>query len=124
MVDTKRLRTKIRESGLTIEILSQQIGIDDSTFYRKLQNGGKSFTLDELDRIKIALNLDNRTAEEIFFASSRSTAIRSSSADIADNSPSAAFGPIPLTAISFLYISRSFISRKPYREISSSRTLI
>lgn len=68
MVDTKRLRTKIRESGLTIETLSQQIGIDDSTFYRKLQNGGKSFTLDELDRIKIALNLDNRTAEEIFFS--------------------------------------------------------
>ena len=40
MVNVKKLREKMREKGWNVEKLSKAIGIDKSTFYRKLNNNG------------------------------------------------------------------------------------
>ena len=65
MLDVSRLKCKIIESNTNVEELSQKIGIDHSTFYRKLKNN--SFSIEEADKIAVALSLTNEEATAIFF---------------------------------------------------------
>lgn len=67
MVDTKWLRELIKDRGMTIESLSERIGMDKSTFYRKLSAEGNTFTVAQVDAIKTALVLDKATTQRIFF---------------------------------------------------------
>jgi len=67
MVNCDMLRQIMGERGVTIEALAREIGVDDSTIYRKLNADGKTFTLAQVDRIKAVLGLDRKTAEAIFF---------------------------------------------------------
>ena len=67
MVDVQKLRDAIRKSEHTIATLSSEIGMDDSTFYRKLNNEGSTFTLAQVDAIAKALQLDAVSAQTIFF---------------------------------------------------------
>lgn len=68
MVDIYKLRDAIKSSDHTITSLSTALGIDESTFYRKLSKNGATFTLEQADAIKRELKLDADTAQEIFFA--------------------------------------------------------
>lgn len=68
MVNLAMLRKEISQRGQTVETLSRKIGMDDSTFYRKMSAKGKTFTLEQVDAIKAALELDKETAEAIFFS--------------------------------------------------------
>ena len=68
MVNIDELKKTIRQNGETIDSLSRAIGMDDSTFYRKMKANGGAFTLAEIDEIKKALHLDRAKAEAIFFA--------------------------------------------------------
>ena len=69
MVNTGMLRKAIKEKGHTIESISRAIGMDDSTFYRKVNGGGGKFTLAEADAITAALGLESGEAQRIFFDS-------------------------------------------------------
>ena len=44
------------------------LGIDESTFYRKLNREGSTFTLAQADIIKRELKLSAKMAQDIFFA--------------------------------------------------------
>lgn len=68
MVDVDLLRKCMKEKGVTVDALCKEIGIDDSTFYRKLNSNGRTFTLEQADMIKTALDIDAITAESIFFS--------------------------------------------------------
>lgn len=68
MVNVKKLREKMREKGWNVEKLSKAIGIDKSTFYRKLNNNGLEFTVKEVDIIANALKLTYDEVNEIFFS--------------------------------------------------------
>lgn len=59
------LKGKIVAKGLNVEAVSDMVGMDKSTFYRKLNNF-ESFTIGDAIRIKEALNLTNSEATEIF----------------------------------------------------------
>lgn len=65
MVKTAKLRGTIVEKSTTQEAIADLIGIDRSTFYRKMKNDG-NFTLKEAKDIKEALNLTNEEAIDIF----------------------------------------------------------
>lgn len=67
MVNIDELKKTIRQSGETINSLSRAIGMDDSTFYRKMKTNGETFTVGDIDKIKKALNLDKARAKAIFF---------------------------------------------------------
>ncbi|MGX7077330.1 helix-turn-helix domain-containing protein [Globicatella sanguinis] len=67
MVKIAKLRGTIVEKSTTQEAIADLIGIDRSTFYRKMKNDG-NFTLKEAKDIKEALNLTNEEAIDIFFA--------------------------------------------------------
>lgn len=65
-VNTKLLRQKIANSGLTITEFSQKIGIDSSTFYRKLDSEGQKFTVGQMHQAVAVLGLNKKEAVEIF----------------------------------------------------------
>ena len=67
-VNVELLREKIVEKKLTIERLSNLIGIDASTFYRKIKENGETFTLKEMFAIIEIIDISKKEAEKIFFA--------------------------------------------------------
>lgn len=66
MLDIQKLKGKIVEKGKSVETLSREIGINPSTFYRKLNNN--SFEIEEADRIVSILALTGAEATAIFFS--------------------------------------------------------
>lgn len=67
MVNIQRLKGKIVEKGFTQKDLAKFIGIDRSTFYRKIKNKGPKFNIDEVSKIISTLNIDKEDAIDIFF---------------------------------------------------------
>ena len=69
-VNTNKLKGKIVEQGMTVATLADEIGIDKSTLYRKLSNGGDSMLVKEANAIVKALRLSAEDAVAIFFSHS------------------------------------------------------
>lgn len=65
-VNVLKLKGKIIEANTTQEGLADDIGIDRSTFYRKIKAEGKAFTIGEMHSIVDALGLSREEAIEIF----------------------------------------------------------
>lgn len=64
---TQMLRGKIVEAGTTIEALAAAIGMNRSTFHRKLKAKGNTFTVEEMNNMVKVLNLNKEDAIAIFF---------------------------------------------------------
>ncbi|MHB9781145.1 DUF739 family protein [Streptococcus sp. 10F2] len=67
MVDVLKLKGKIVEKNTTQEALADKMGIDRSTFYRKMKQGG-NFSIKEANAIVQYLSLSRDEALRIFFA--------------------------------------------------------
>lgn len=61
------LKSKIVEKGMNIATVVEKVGIDKSTFYRKLANGGENFTVEEVYNIASTLELSASEVNAIFF---------------------------------------------------------
>lgn len=68
MVNITLLQKTIKQKGSSPRELSNQIGIDTSTLYRRFNNNGEDFTIGEVEAIAEALNLTNEEFNNIFFA--------------------------------------------------------
>ena len=68
MIDKNKLLGKIREKALTQKDVAERIGIDESTFYRKLKKNGQTFTIEEAYKISEVLDLTNQESIDIFLA--------------------------------------------------------
>lgn len=66
-MNVNKLKGKIAEKGLSVEKLAQQIGVDRSSLYRKLNNAEK-ITIGEASRIKDVLEMTTEEATLIFLA--------------------------------------------------------
>lgn len=67
MVNVSKLKGKIVERNTTQEELAATIGIDKSTFYRKMKQNG-NFSIKEVNLIVSALDLSKDEAMAIFFS--------------------------------------------------------
>ena len=65
-VDTAKLRGRIVEKGFTQETLAEQLGIDNSTFSRKMKANGVAFTVGQMHQIAKLLALSGKEAADIF----------------------------------------------------------
>ncbi|WP_317609663.1 XRE family transcriptional regulator [Streptococcus canis] len=65
-LNIQKLKGLIVEKETTQEYLADCLGIDKSTFYRKMKNGG-AFTVREANLIISSLNLTSKEAVDIFF---------------------------------------------------------
>jgi|GEM_PF-212532 len=68
MVNINKLKGKIVECEMSIELLAKKIGIDKATIYRKLNANGENFTIREAGLIAKALELTRDEVNAIFFS--------------------------------------------------------
>ena len=68
MVNVDKLRGRMVEYKVNADKMSELIGVNRATFYRKLENSGESFTIREVNIIAKALNLDLNELNAIFFS--------------------------------------------------------
>lgn len=62
------LRWKIYESGKTIKGVASDLGIKESSMYRKLAHDGRNITVNDARKIKEVLNLTVEDMNSIFFS--------------------------------------------------------
>lgn len=67
MFDRKLFRSKVVASGLTLEAVAKEIGINPSTLDRKM-SGVSDFTRNEMQTLRKILGLSAAEFDGIFFA--------------------------------------------------------
>lgn len=65
-MNIQKLKGLIVERGTTQQAVATSIGMDRSTFYRKMKKGG-SFTVEEINKIALEISLTKDEAVAIFF---------------------------------------------------------
>lgn len=66
-MNTRLIREKVKSKGLSLEELANDIGIDRSTLYRKLQDDGETFKVSEMKLLISVLELTPDEVNLIFF---------------------------------------------------------
>lgn len=66
-MNANKLKGMIIANGMNIEQIADEIGIDRSSMYRKL-NSFEKITIGEAIKIKEVLNMSNEQAAEIFLS--------------------------------------------------------
>lgn len=66
-MDIQKLKGKIVEAGTTQEAIADSIGVDRSTFYRKMKRSGNTFTVEEMNKMVKCIPLNVDEAVSIFF---------------------------------------------------------
>ncbi len=69
MSNINKLRGLMVEKGFTVDQLAIETGINRSTLYRRLKDGGAEFTLEEVAAIRRALGMSDEETRLIFFDS-------------------------------------------------------
>lgn len=64
-MNERKLKAKLIEMGETVESVSNKLGMNTSTFYRKLNNNG--FSVADVQAMILVLNLSENDIMEIFF---------------------------------------------------------
>ena len=64
--DNEKLLLKIKEKGLTIIEVSEKLGINRATFYRRMANN--SFRISDIQKLTAILGLSGEEATIIFLA--------------------------------------------------------
>lgn len=67
MTDSKRLREKINEKGVSITFLAGRLGVSREGLYNKL-NGDTEFKASEIYALRKILDLSHAETDLIFFA--------------------------------------------------------
>lgn len=67
-VNVNKLKGRIIEKGLTIAAVAEKMGIDKSSLYRKLGNGGETMLIKDAIAICSVLDLSKDEAVSIFFS--------------------------------------------------------
>lgn len=65
-MNVPKFKGVLAEKGITQEQVSHIIGIDPSTFYRKMASGGDKFTIGDMQKIISGLSLTEKEAVLIF----------------------------------------------------------
>ncbi len=67
MLNVNKLKGKAVEIGIQMKDLADAAGVTLSTFYRRIADGGESFTVKEVRQMARRLNLSEAEMNEIFF---------------------------------------------------------
>lgn len=67
-VDVELLKKSIAASGKTKETVARELGIDYSTFTRKMNSDALAFSVGQMHKIADVLDLSADQAKSIFFA--------------------------------------------------------
>lgn len=65
-IAVERLKNRISGAGLTVKEVASALGINESTYYRKMANNGTTFSIDQIQTLTDTLSLTKQEAREIF----------------------------------------------------------
>ena len=65
-IDVERIKIRMSELNLTGKDVVSALGIDESTYYRKMANDGKTFSVEQVQKLSVLLDLTKQEASEIF----------------------------------------------------------
>lgn len=65
-MDGDKLKAKIKARHLSVKDVSEELGIDQSTYYRKVATNGENFSVAQVKRLAELLHLTSEEAKEIF----------------------------------------------------------
>lgn len=69
MADMQMLKAKLKYSDLTYQTAGEIIGVGRDTFSRKMQGDGAGFTVEEVRKLRDAMQLNKEDVWNIFFVS-------------------------------------------------------
>lgn len=67
MVNVGLLQEAMKRRSITPEQAAEAMGVDRSTFYRRLNQAGAKFTVDEVSKLSAMLKLSAQDMQLIFF---------------------------------------------------------
>lgn len=67
-VNVSALKKSISEKGMTQESVAKAIGVDASTFIRKMKSEGLSFSIGQMHKLVDVLSISKDQATAIFFS--------------------------------------------------------
>jgi len=67
-VNIEKLNDVMTDKSISAAALASSLGIDRSTFYRKLNRRGQTFSIGEVHRIVTCLDLSKQEAADIFLS--------------------------------------------------------
>lgn len=67
MVNITKLQEALRDKSVPYEEAAKAIGMDRSTFYRRLERKGSKFTVEEVEKLAKVLAMPPKQMQEIFF---------------------------------------------------------
>lgn len=62
MMNTQRVKERMEDMHITVGMMAQELGMDPSTYYRKMQKNGEEFSALDLLVFKRVLKMDEKTA--------------------------------------------------------------
>mgnify|MGYP005773395179 CR=1 FL=1 len=65
-IDTELLKRRMHERGKTSTQIAEALGVNESTYYRKMANKGQTFTVAQVQVLTALLGLSNDEARQIF----------------------------------------------------------
>ena len=65
-INVSLLKERIDQCGLTVKKVSSALGIDESTYYRKMACDGQTFSIAQVQVLTKLLGLSKKEASEIF----------------------------------------------------------
>ena len=67
MINLDKLRLTMAARGVKIADICEKLGINESTFYRRLNRGGIKFTVHEVAVMSSVMKLSAQEMQDIFF---------------------------------------------------------
>ena len=67
-MDTQGVKERMEEKNITVGRMSQELGMDPSTYYRKMQKNGEDFSALDLLVFKRVLEMDEKTALDLLLS--------------------------------------------------------
>lgn len=65
-INVSKLKGKMAEAGFSNEALARAVGMNASTFYRKMKARGLTFTIEQMHNMVSLLKLSEDEAKDIF----------------------------------------------------------
>lgn len=59
---TQEVKKRMEDMNITVGLMAQELGMDPSTYYRKMQKNGEEFSALDLLVFKRVLKMDEKTA--------------------------------------------------------------
>lgn len=61
-MNTQNVKKRMEDMNITVQMLCTELGMDPSTYYRKMQKNGEEFSALDLLVFKRVLKMDDQTA--------------------------------------------------------------